>query len=169
MSCLYLKSMWCLSARFNFSKCLLLALSADYNWKSAERESRAPPLPPSPQQQLTLQAPSKLYVQPNIGKSSGPFWLILKGTVARDFLPLVFCHESTPDTVVPEFTPWNNFEFFFEFGEIFVFECCSAGFEIPQDFVPQGLIPRRTLWSGVSDPAGSCSARYQTPQNKCLL
>ncbi len=91
----------------------------------------------------------------------------VKGSVARDFLPLVF--SMNRPHIVPEFTPWNIFEFFFEFGEIFVFECCSAGFETPQDFVPRGLIPRGTLLSGVSDPAGCCSPGYQTPQNKCML
>jgi hypothetical protein len=34
--------------------------------------------------------------------------------------------------------------------------------------VPRGLIPRRTLLSGVSDPAGHCSAGYQTPQDIVL-
>jgi hypothetical protein len=64
-----------------------------------------------------------------------PFWIVLqnknrnfvtnhgdtklKGSVARDFLPLVF--SMNWPHIVPEFTPWNIFEFFFEFGEIFVF------------------------------------------------
>jgi hypothetical protein len=84
----------------------------------------------------------------------------LKGTVARDFLPLDF--SPNRPHIVPEFTPRNVFEFFFKYAKIFVFECCSAGFDTPQDFVPRGLIPRRTLFSGVSDPAGHCSAGYQT-------
>jgi hypothetical protein len=38
-----------------------------------------------------------------------------------------------------------------------------------QNFVPQGLIPRRTLLGGVSDPTGCCFVGYQTPQNKIML
>ncbi len=68
-----------------------------------------------------------------------------------------------------QITPLNSFEFFFEYAEIFIFKCCSAGFDTPQDFVPRCLIPRRTLLSRVSDPAGCCPAGYQTLQNKCLL
>jgi hypothetical protein len=93
---------------------------------------------------------------------------LLKGTVARDFLPLVFS-TNRPHICSPRIHTQNIFEFFCEFAEIFVFECCSAGFDSPQDFVPRGLIPRRTLFTRVSDPAGHCSARYQTPQNKCIL
>jgi hypothetical protein len=101
----------------------------------------------------------------------------LKGTVARAFLPLVF--STNWPHIVPEFTPWNIFEFIFEFAEIFVFECCSAGFDTPQDFVKQGIRPRRKLFCGVSDPAEQvyaikctqhcyCSAGSDTPQDLVL-
>ncbi len=39
---------------------------------------------------------------------------------------------------------------------------CSAGFDISQDQVPQGLIPHRILFCGVWYAAGFCSAGYQT-------
>jgi hypothetical protein len=66
---------------------------------------------------------------------------------------MVFFYESTPYTVVPEFTPLNIFELFFEFAEIFVFECCSAGFDTPLDFVKRGIRPSRKLFCDVSGPA----------------
>jgi hypothetical protein len=92
----------------------------------------------------------------------------IKGTVSRDFLPPVF--SMNRPHIVPKFTPYTIFLFCFEFEEIFVFKCCSPGFDTPQDFVPRRLIPRRSLSSGVvSDPAGCCFAGYQTSQNKCLL
>ncbi len=53
------------------------------------------------------------------------------------------------------------------------------GFDTPQDFFPPGLIPHRTLLSGVSDPAEQvyaikctqlchCSAGPDTPQDLVL-
>ncbi len=113
----------------------------------------------------------------------------LKGTVARDFSPLVF--STNRPHIVPEFTPWNIFEFCFEFAEIFVFKVVprgviprrtsvcykictslslfsgvwnparlgSAGSDTPQDLVLRGLIPRRILFCGVSDPTGKLRPR----------
>ncbi len=40
-----------------------------------------------------------------------------------------------------------------------------AGSDTPQNKILWGIRPRRTLFCGVSDPAGHCSAGYQTPQN----
>jgi hypothetical protein len=56
---------------------------------------------------------------------------------------------------------------------------CSAGSDTPQDFVKQGIRPRRTLFCGVSDPAEQvyaikstqichCSAGSDTPQDLVL-
>jgi hypothetical protein len=77
----------------------------------------------------------------NMYKISNFFFIfqLLKGTVARDFRPLVF--PTIIPHKVPEFTPQNIFEFCFEFAEIFVFKV-----------VPRGLIPRRTLFRGVWYP-----------------
>jgi hypothetical protein len=45
---------------------------------------------------------------------------------------------------------------------IFIFESCFPRFETSQEFVPWGLISRRTLLGGVSDPAELCAVGYQT-------
>ncbi len=71
------------------------------------------------------------------------------------------------------------FEFFFEFAEIFVFECCSAGPDTPQDFVKRGIRPCRTsvgykmyttllLFCGVWYPARLSSAGPDTLQGLVL-
>jgi hypothetical protein len=60
--------------------------------------------------------------------------LLLKGTVARDFLPLVFFHESTP--MGPWFMLQNIFDFYFEFADKFEFESGSAGYHTPQNKKP---------------------------------
>ncbi len=53
---------------------------------------------------------------------------ILKGTVARDFLPLVFFMNRTH--LYPWFMSYNVFEFCFEFAEIFEFEDWLAAVNI---------------------------------------
>ncbi len=70
-----------------------------------------------------------------------------KGTVAQDFLPLVF--STHRPHIVPEFTPKNIFEFCFKFAEIFVFKVVLWG---------RSIRPHRTLFCGVSDPAEQASA-----------
>ncbi len=99
---------------------------------------------------------------------SNPQILPLKGTVARDFWPLVFS-TNRPHICSPRIHTLKYFRILFRIRRIFVFECCSAGSDTPHGFVKRGIRPRRTLFCGVSDPAGHCSAVYQTPQNKCVL
>ncbi len=41
----------------------------------------------------------------------------------------------------------------------------STGSDTPQNKMLRGIRPRRTRPCGVLDPAGHCSAGYQTPQN----
>ncbi len=79
----------------------------------------------------------------------------LKGTVARDF-------KSTPYS--PRIHTLKYFWILFWIHRNIRFLMLFRRFDTPQDFDLQGLIPRRTLLSGVSDPAGHCSAGYQTPQ-----
>jgi hypothetical protein len=55
------------------------------------------------------------------------------------FLTSGFFHESTPYN--PQIHTQNIFEFCFEFAEIFVFQCCSSGFDTPQDVVLRGIRP----------------------------
>ncbi len=71
-----------------------------------------------------------------------------KGTVARDFLPLVF--STNRPHVVPEFTPENIFEFFFKFAEIFVFECCSTEDERHRHRPVAKITPPSTLLPATS-------------------
>ncbi len=101
----------------------------------------------------------------------------IKGTVARDFRPLVF--STNRPYIVPEFTPkifLNSVSNSRKYSYLKLFpgvwypaELCSAGSDTRQDFVLRNIRPRRTLFCGVSGPAGRCSAGYQTPQNKRLL
>ncbi len=69
----------------------------------------------------------------NIGTliSVSIFWFLFKGTVARDFEPLVFFMNQ------PHMGPWfmtqNIFCFHFEFAEIFEFESGSARYHTPQN------------------------------------
>jgi hypothetical protein len=107
---------------------------------------------------------------------------VLNGREARDFRPLVF--STNQPHIVLTFTPKNILECCFELAEIFIFESCSPGFASLQNFVPRGLILRRTLLGGVSGPAGPgisdsaeqasaikctylchCSAGSDTPQD----
>jgi hypothetical protein len=78
-----------------------------------------------------------------------------------------FSHSSTPYS--PQIHNLKYFLILFWICGNIIFKICAPGFDTPQIFVPQGLIPRRTLLGGVSGPAGRCSAGYQTLQNKRLL
>jgi hypothetical protein len=78
-----------------------------------------------------------------------------------------FFHEYTPYS--PRINTIKYFWILFRIrGNIRIYSC-SPGSDTPQNFVPQGLIPRKTLLGGVSDPAGCCSAGYQTLKNKIML
>ncbi len=116
------------------------------------------------------------------------FVFMLKGTVARDFLPLVFFHESTPYSPRIHtlkyfwilFRIRRNIRFLMLFcGVWYPAGLCSAGSDTPQDFVKRGIRPRRTLFCGVSDSAEQvyaikctqlchCSVGSDTPQDLVL-
>jgi hypothetical protein len=111
-------------------------------------------------------------------------WSMLKGTVARDFRPLVF--STNIPHIVPEFTPYiflNSVSNSRKYSYLKLFlgvwyhaELCSVGSDTPQNFVRRSIRPCRMLFCGVSDPAEQdhaikyihlcpCSAGSDTPQD----